>query len=132
MIILSASLMVNLYSIVIFMVILIIIWLLFSYESFSYFNLNLDLNDPISHNNYKDQHYQISQMNYSQNYIDDNFNKNNTNDNNINIFDNRIKLNTTAKYTYDKPPISNLMESNNCCLVKCITTIINYHIFGST
>lgn len=102
----------------IIILILIIIWYLFSYECFSYFNLNFDINDPISYNNIKDQYYNIPNINYSQNFIDDGFNKDNNNDNNINIFDNRIKLNTTAKYSYDKPKISNLMLSNKCCLIK--------------
>jgi hypothetical protein len=79
-------------------------------ENFTYFNLNFNLNNPVSNNVNEDTYYKI---NLPTNDYDLN--------NNIegNIFNNRIKLlniNNTANENLIKP--TNLIDSNNCCLVQ--------------
>jgi hypothetical protein len=79
-------------------------------ENFTYFNLNFNLNNPVSNNVNEDTYYKINlpTSDYDLN-------------NNIegNIFNNRIKLlniNNTPNENLIKP--TNLIDSKNCCLVQ--------------
>lgn len=79
-------------------------------ENFTYFNLNFNLNTPISNNVNEDTKYNI-------NLPTNNYDLNNNIEGNI--FNNRIKLlniNNTPNENLIKT--TNLIDSSNCCLVQ--------------
>ena len=102
----------------ILIIILLIFFILFFYniyiEDFTYFNLNLDITNPKSHNNISNNYYEI---NFHEN-IEENTIKNYTHDINSDIFNNRIKLHDTNIARYNKTLSTNLIDSSNCCLVQ--------------
>ena len=92
---------------ILYCLIIILFLLIFTInEGFSYFNLNLDTNKPISHNNdflpYKKVKYIINKSNTPPT-----------------IFNNRIRLRNIANYDYVNNIVTtNLIDSSNCCLVQ--------------
>lgn len=99
-------------------IIILFIFLIFFYniytEEFSYFNLNLNINNPKSHNNISNNYYDTNF--YSK--IQENTKKNYKDSINSDIFNSRIKLQNinTSPYTYTTS--TNLIDSSNCCLVQ--------------
>jgi hypothetical protein len=95
-----------------FLILLFILILISNYENFSYFNLNLNLNNPISYNNQPS--YENIKSDISSDMRDISFN-----DLNSDIFNNRINFKKIANIDYkDKIITTDLLDSNKCCLVQ--------------
>jgi hypothetical protein len=93
-------------------IILFIFFILFFYnlysENFTYFNLNLDITNPKSYNNINNNYYDINFHNKIKTSGINNY----TDDINNDIFNNRIKLQNINTLS------TNLINSNNCCLIQ--------------
>lgn len=87
-----------------YLIIILFLFVLTINEHFTYFNLNLDINVPISHNNDIDTYGQFKHIKYKHEL------PKNTQ---TNIFKNRIMLKNIANFDYN-----NELDSKNCCLVQ--------------